>query len=73
MPLHTSLITAGAGSTIPITGGAAESGDISTVVEAFGPVTIGGVFGNAANNASGFLIPIAIVAAVVLGVILFKR
>lgn len=53
-----------------------ESGDITTVVEAFGPVTIGGVFGNAASNAAnntGVLLPIAIVAAVVIGVIFFRR
>lgn len=72
MPLHTSLITAGAGSSIPITGGAAESGDINTVVEAFGPVNIGGL-GGSATSAGGFLMPALVIGAIVLGVFFLRR
>lgn len=75
MPFHTSLITAGAGSSIPITGGAATSGDAFSGDVRFGAVNIGGLFGSpASSTGGGLLIPIALAGAAALAAIwIFRR
>jgi len=74
VPLHTSFITAGAGSSIPITGGAATSGPIATDIN-FAPIRIGGVFSNTGDAPVGSnLLPILSIAAVaVLALFMFGR
>ena len=66
-------ITSGGGA-IPITGGSAESGDISGATDVgFGPVNIGGVFGSGATSANPLILPIVIVGVIILGAVFLRR
>lgn len=64
---------ASGGGAIPITGGAATSGDIGPTDIGFGPVNIGGLFGSDASSANQFVLPLLIIGGIVLGVILLRR
>ena len=47
------------GGAIPITGGAATSGDVQSATGVdFGPVTVGGLFGSGSNSNSNMLLHI---------------
>lgn len=68
MPLHTSLISAGAGSSIPISAGGGTSGD---AFSGSGAINIGGLFGSGAKSAKQEnLVPSLIIGGVVLTVAL---
>jgi hypothetical protein len=64
-------ITSGGGA-IPITGGAATSGDIGPTDIGFGTVNIGGVFGSEAGG-NKFALPLIIIAGVILGAMFLQR
>lgn len=66
MPFPLNL--ASGGGAIPITGGAATSGDVGTDVR-FAPVNVGGLFGSSAQSGNQFLLPAIIVAV---GLVLFS-
>ena len=65
---------ASGGGAIPITGGAAESGDISGATDVgFGPVNIGGVFSSPAASGSPLILPALIIGGIILGAIFLRR
>lgn len=73
MPLHTSLITAGAGSSIPITGGAATSGDAFSGAST---INIGGLFGSGAKSKrsdTDTVLPAIIIGVVIIVIAVFFR
>lgn len=65
-------ITAGAGSSIPISAGGGTSGD---AFSGGGPINIGGLFGGNASSrdTNNLLIPLAIGAAVLVGFLFLRR
>lgn len=63
LPFAGPLLTAGAGSTLPITGGAATSGPIDTNIS-LAPIRIGSVFGDSGDNGGSNILPIVSLAAV---------
>ena len=68
MPVHTSLISAGAGSTIPISAGGGTSGD---AFSGSGAINIGGLFGSGAKSAKQEnLVPALVIGGVVITVAL---
>ena len=73
MPLP--FLTAGAGSTIPVAGGAATSGDAFSGDVRFAPVNVGGLFGSSAqtDTVSKFLLPALVIAGAVLAFTFLRK
>lgn len=65
------FLSAGAGSTIPISAGGGTSGDTSTAI---GPISVGGLFGSD-SKAVGGISPntLLIAGAVIVGLVLLAR
>lgn len=75
MPVHGAFISAGAGSSIPITGGAATVGDVG-VDTRFGPVNVGGLFGSPAGDTATrnlFIPAVLFGVALVTAAFIFRR
>ena len=74
MPVHSALISAGAGSTIPISAGGGTSGDIQNELDAFGDVNIAGVFGSGtASELSTPILAALVIGGLIFGMFLLKR
>lgn len=73
MPVHGSLLTAGAGSSIPISAGGGTSGD---AFSESGAINIGGLFGGGIRSArSDNMLPVIIIVglALVAGLFFLRR
>jgi hypothetical protein len=71
-PPVTPFLTAGAGSTIPISAGGGTSGDVQTDI---GPISVGGLFGSDAQGTNGISPQMLLIAgvAVFAGLILLRK
>lgn len=75
LPFAAPLLTAGAGSTIPISGGPATSGPATSGGVAFAPVNLGGLFAGDidGNMGSNLTVPLLIGGAIIVTILLLGR